>query len=80
MAVDCAKELKKHKVAFVSLWPGAVRTENVTYLVEQKGFGDSEDVVCFDREVCETVRQCFDRGVCETVRKWYVLTERFVRQ
>ena len=68
MAVDCAKELKKHKVAFVSLWPGTVRTENVTYLVEQNGFGDNKDMVCFDREVWETVR------------KWYVLTERFVRQ
>lgn len=27
MAADCAFELKKHNVAFVSLWPGAVKTE-----------------------------------------------------
>ncbi|XP_060578488.1 dehydrogenase/reductase SDR family member 1-like [Ruditapes philippinarum] len=27
MAADCAVELKKHNVAFVSLWPGAVGTE-----------------------------------------------------
>jgi len=30
MAVDCGIELKRHNVAFVSLWPGAVRTELVT--------------------------------------------------
>ncbi|KAL3885707.1 hypothetical protein ACJMK2_025753 [Sinanodonta woodiana] len=27
MAADCGLELRKHNVAFVSLWPGAVRTE-----------------------------------------------------
>ena len=27
MAADCAFELRKHNVAFVSLWPGAVKTE-----------------------------------------------------
>ena len=47
MAADCAIELKKHKVAFVSLWPGPVRTEKLTHLMEQKGFGDSDDVVRF---------------------------------
>ena len=34
-------------------------------------FGDSKDVVCFDREVWETVRQCFDREVWETVRQCF---------
>jgi len=29
MAADCAIELKKHNVAMVSLWPGAVKTEKV---------------------------------------------------
>ncbi|XP_053376078.1 dehydrogenase/reductase SDR family member 1-like [Mercenaria mercenaria] len=29
MAADCGFELKKHNVAFVSLWPGAVGTESV---------------------------------------------------
>ncbi|XP_060552409.1 dehydrogenase/reductase SDR family member 1-like [Ruditapes philippinarum] len=29
MAADCGYELRKHNVAFVSLWPGAVGTENV---------------------------------------------------
>ena len=27
MAADCALELRKHNVAYVSLWPGAVKTE-----------------------------------------------------
>ena len=27
MSVDCARELKKHNVACVSLWPGGVQTE-----------------------------------------------------
>jgi len=30
MAVDCAKDLKKHNVAFVSLWPGPTKTEQVS--------------------------------------------------
>ena len=48
---------------------------------------DSKDVVCFDSEVWETVRQCFDRDVWETVRQCFdrkvsrqlgsVWTERF---
>lgn len=30
MAVDMAEELRAHKVAIVSLWPGTVRTELLT--------------------------------------------------
>ena len=33
MAADCAMELKKHNVAMVSLWPGAVKTEKVQDMV-----------------------------------------------
>lgn len=36
MAADCAMELKKHNVAMVSLWPGAVKTEKVQALVLDK--------------------------------------------
>jgi len=36
MASDCAHELKKHNVAFVSLWPGPVRTEFVQENVMNK--------------------------------------------
>lgn len=33
MAVDCGIELKKHNVTMVSLYPGAVKTELCTELV-----------------------------------------------
>ncbi len=33
MAHDCARELKKHNVTMVSLWPGPVRTEKVQQLL-----------------------------------------------
>lgn len=36
MAADCAMELKKHNVAMISLWPGAVKTEKVQDLVLDK--------------------------------------------
>ena len=29
MAADCAVELKKSNVAFISLWPGPVKTEYI---------------------------------------------------
>ena len=45
MATDCALELKKHNVAFVSLWPGAVRTEHFTSLLQQQRFGTGKDAV-----------------------------------
>lgn len=32
MAADCGIELKKHNVAMISLYPGAVKTELVTEL------------------------------------------------
>ncbi|XP_045162551.2 dehydrogenase/reductase SDR family member 1-like [Mercenaria mercenaria] len=46
MAADCGFELKKHNVAFVSLWPGPVGTENVLTKLrenvkEPKAEGDS---------------------------------------
>lgn len=30
MAADCAIELKKHNVTMVSLWPGPVKTEEIS--------------------------------------------------
>ena len=45
MATDCSLELKKHNVAFVSLWPGAVRTENIMSLLQQQKFGTGKEVV-----------------------------------
>ncbi|KAL8584560.1 hypothetical protein ACOMHN_016879 [Nucella lapillus] len=35
MAADCGRELKKHQVAFVSLWPGLVSTEHMANFVQQ---------------------------------------------
>ena len=35
MAADCAHELRKHKVTCVSLWPGAVQTENVMDIIAE---------------------------------------------
>lgn len=53
MAADCGLELKKHNVAFVSLWPGPVKTEhmlNVTEnIAEDKKF---ETAVGPDPPVC----------------------------
>ena len=34
MAADCAIELRKHNVAFISLWPGAVRTELISEMMK----------------------------------------------
>ncbi|XP_023931772.1 dehydrogenase/reductase SDR family member 1 [Lingula anatina] len=39
MAADCAIELKKHNVAFLSIWPGAVLTEFTEQMME----GDHSD-------------------------------------
>ena len=37
MAVDCAQELRNHNVACVSLWPGAVLTENIKEMLDKNG-------------------------------------------
>ena len=36
MMADMAIELKKHNIAAVSLWPGAVITENINDLISGK--------------------------------------------
>lgn len=57
MAADCGLELKKHNVAFVSLWPGPVKTEhmlNVTEnIAEDKKF---ETAVGPDPPVCHFLK------------------------
>lgn len=42
MMKDCAIELKKSGVACISLWPGAVKTEQVMYNIDQGKFGASD--------------------------------------
>ena len=35
MASECAIDLRKHNIAFISLWPGAVKTEHLVALASQ---------------------------------------------
>jgi len=51
MARDCAHELEKYNVAFVSLWPGPVRTEIIQ---ESMGKGD--------RDIDAQLKWIFDNG------------------
>ncbi|XP_060080394.1 dehydrogenase/reductase SDR family member 1-like [Ylistrum balloti] len=43
MAADCAVELKRHNVAFVSVWPGAVRTEVINQLSQSRNRDKGKD-------------------------------------
>lgn len=55
MMADMAVELKKHNIAAVSLWPGAVLTENTNDLLSGK-FGDfasKESSKVFEKGYCE---------------------------
>ena len=54
MAADCGFELRKHNVAFISLWPGAVGTETV--LDKLKPSGSSQD------PKQTTNREMFEKG------------------
>ena len=47
MAADCGTELKKHNVAMISLWPGPVKTENITELIlGNKQIANDIGIVC----------------------------------
>ncbi|XP_033122699.1 dehydrogenase/reductase SDR family member 1-like [Anneissia japonica] len=46
MAADCAFELRKHNIAFVSIWPGAVQTETLM---------DKINDFTFDRQIKNAV-------------------------
>lgn len=50
MAADCAVELKKMNVSFVSLWPGLVKTEHMEHMIE------TDVIKKFDKAVPEDVR------------------------
>jgi len=43
MMVDCAVELRKAGVACISLWPGAVRTEQIMYNLDHGKFGGGDN-------------------------------------
>ncbi|XP_071172545.1 dehydrogenase/reductase SDR family member 1-like [Mytilus edulis] len=56
MAADCAIELRKMDVAFVSLWPGLVRTEQVLHLLTTKAdepISTSEETMKLDPSMFE---------------------------
>ena len=54
MAADCGLELRPHNVAFVSLWPGAVKTELLTEVVnsDQEGVKDVVRLIFCRCHVC----------------------------
>ncbi|KAL4229911.1 Dehydrogenase reductase SDR member [Mactra antiquata] len=54
MAADCGHELEKHNVAFVSLWPGAIRTEHMVEIFEN---GDAEKLASMPMEQIDSVRR-----------------------
>ncbi|GAU99373.1 hypothetical protein RvY_10389 [Ramazzottius varieornatus] len=70
MAADCAIELKKQNVAFVSLWPGPVQTELVKKNIlepmrqNQDRAGQSDSNVAEHREQSRTtaVHRMFEQG------------------
>lgn len=51
MAVDCAKELRKHNVAFVSLWPGVVQTEMINHFLKSKTYENNREVILMKKAI-----------------------------
>ena len=45
LAVDCAQELHSHNVAAISLWPGPIRTENLTARLDTEQSENSQWVL-----------------------------------
>lgn len=60
MAADCGHELKKHGVAFVSLWPGAVGTETVLDKFSRSDEKASSDKTPNDQK--DRMRKIFEKG------------------
>ncbi|XP_052061730.1 dehydrogenase/reductase SDR family member 1-like [Mytilus californianus] len=59
MAADCAVELKKMNVSFVSLWPGLVRTEHMENMIE------TDVIKKFDKAVPEDMPKIDTGAVVE---------------
>ena len=57
MARDCGLELEKYNVAFVSLWPGPVKTETVMDMINKKG----QDV---NKQVWTTYKDFLSLNLC----------------
>ena len=43
MAADCAQELRRHGVSYVSLWPGLVQTELLKEHMMKENASESQD-------------------------------------
>ena len=59
MAVDCAKELRNHNVACVSLWPGVVLTENVKEMLDKHDDRIDPDTLDYTGIKVECIYQCW---------------------
>ena len=64
MATDCALELRKHNVAFVSLWPGAVGTEKVLTILEEQTSDNEKELLGVPKKLSglEKRRNMFKKG------------------
>ncbi|KAL3866440.1 hypothetical protein ACJMK2_043736 [Sinanodonta woodiana] len=60
MAVDCAVEFRKHNVAFVSLWPGPVKTE----MVNQSQFQNDRNEPKGRKALFKTCESAEFAGMC----------------
>lgn len=58
MAADCAFELKKENVAFVSLWPGAVRTEAIMEKINSGEMDSKTEAMFRNGESTEFAGKC----------------------
>lgn len=58
MAADCGLELKKHNVAFVSLWPGPVKTEHMLNVTEN--IAEDKKFETAEKNCCHFITFCFD--------------------
>ena len=62
MAADCGLELKKHNVAFVSLWPGAVGTETVLDKLKGDNSGVADAAAKTVGRKASAMKELFEKG------------------
>jgi len=62
MMKDCSVELKKAGVACISLWPGAVKTEQIMYNIDQGKFGGQDAPKGFGDFKSEAMVKAFENG------------------
>jgi len=62
MMKDCSVELKKAGVACISLWPGAVKTEQIMYNIDQGKFGGQDAPEGFGELKSKAMVKAFENG------------------